>query len=199
MKTRTVVAAMIAIASLSWMVYAQQAEPKKNDPAVPAAPVAPAAKERVMRRPDAVRRTPPGVEGADRATPERLFEMQAKQMEESIARRKTEAQPEIDELKAVLKLAEAEKATKTAEAVKKIIERKEAALAGEIKMLQERQQRMQEQLKKRAEEMEKNKAEGGAAAKEGTTAAPAKKPETPKQTPKPAPEPKPAPGPGKNK
>jgi hypothetical protein len=105
-------------------------EKTATTPATPATPAAPARLDR-----------------------ERMMEMQTKQFETQLAQKKQQHQVVIDELKSVLKIAEDEKATKTVEALKALIAKKEGVMNEEVKAQEERMKMMQEQMKKRMEEM----------------------------------------------
>ncbi|NLH16453.1 MAG: hypothetical protein GX455_07740 [Phycisphaerae bacterium] len=94
-----------------------------------------------------------------------IMENRSKQLQA----RKATAMAEVDQWKAILKLAEDEKAAKTAEAIKKMIAQKEAEINKEFQAQEEQIKKMQEQMKQRMEEMKKRQD----AAKEGKSTTPA--------------------------
>ncbi len=149
------------------------ADDKRNEDA--RARVRAAREASVSEKPGATPATPAVPASASRLDRERMMEMQTRQFETQLAQRKQQHQAVIDELKAVLKIAEAEKATKTATALKDLIAKKEAAMNEEIKGQEERMKTMQEQMKKRMEDMKANQnmiRDSAPAAKPATPAVP---------------------------
>jgi hypothetical protein len=122
------------------------------------------------------------VPGAGRMDMAGMMETRAKQMEAEVAKKKAEYQVQIDQWKAILKLAEEEKAAKTADAIKKVIAAKEAEMNKDIQAQEERMKQMQESMKKRMEDMKKRQETIKEGAKPVAPVAPAPKPaEKPKE------------------
>jgi hypothetical protein len=180
--------AVVAIAGSSVVVFAQDAtkdQPRKEDTRTRAretrTPVAPAAV------PGAATRPAPGTEmpGMNRMDPASMMEASTKKMEADLAKKKAEYQVQIDQWKAVLKLAEEEKAAKTADAIKKVIAAKEAEMNKDIQAQEERMKQMQEAMKKRMEDMKKRQESMKEGAKPVAPVAPAPVAPAPKPADKP--------------
>jgi len=188
MKKWIVLLVAAAIAGSSVVAYAQ--EQKKDQPRNEAQRV----QSRQVRDAAAAAATKPApgmpeTPGMGRMDMSSMMETRSKQMEAELAKKKSEYMAQIDQWKAILKLAEEEKASKTGEAIKKLIAAKEAEMNKDIQGQEERMKMMQEQMKKRMEEMKKRQdaMKEGAGAKPATPATPAV-PATP--APKPVEKPK---------
>jgi hypothetical protein len=111
-----------------------------------------------------------------------MMETRTKQMDADMAKKKAEYMAQIDQWKAILKLAEEEKAPKTAEALKKVIAAKEAEMNKDIQAREEQMKQMQEDMKKRMEAMKKRQETMKEGAKPAAPVAPTPKPaEKPKE------------------
>ena len=76
---------------------------------------------------------------------------------EQLERRRGEHDAAVGELKAILRSAEEENATKTAEMLRKLIEKKENDFKKVQEQMEERRKRMEEMMKQREEEMKKRR------------------------------------------
>ena len=154
MKKWIALLAVVAIVGSSVVVFAQDAtkdQPRKEDQRTRSR------ETREVVAPAAATRPAPGTEapGMGRMDMSSMMETRAKQMEAEVAKKKGEYQVQIDQWKAILKLAEEEKAAKTAEAIKKVIAAKEAEMNKDIQAQEERMKQTQEMMKKRMEDMKK--------------------------------------------
>jgi len=181
MKKWIALLAVVAIVGSSVVVFAQDAtkdQPRKEDQRTRAR------ETRAATAPAAATKPAPGTE-AGRMDMSSMMETRAKQMEAEVAKKKAEYQVQIDQWKAILKLAEEEKAAKTADAIKKVIATKEAEMNKDIQAQEERMKQTQEQMKKRMEDMKKRQEtmkEGSKPAAPAAPVAPAPKPaEKPKE------------------
>jgi hypothetical protein len=178
MKKWIALLAVVAIAGSSVMVFAQDAtkdQPRKEDQRTRARETRAATAPATAVAPAATTKPAPGTE-AGRMDMSSMMETRAKQMEAELAKKKAEYQVQIDQWKAILKLAEEEKAAKTADAIKKVIAAKEAEMNKDIQAQEERMKQMQETMKKRMEDMKKRQETMKEGAKPAAPAAPAPKP-----------------------
>jgi hypothetical protein len=154
MKKWIALLAVVAIVGSSVVVFAQDAT--KDQPRQEAQRTR-ARETRAATAPAAATKPAPGAEapGMGRMDMSSMMETRAKQMEAEVAKKKGEYQVQIDQWTTILKLAEGEKATKTADAIKKLIAAKEAEMNKDIQAQEERMKMMQEQMKKRMEDMKK--------------------------------------------
>ncbi len=149
MTRRITISAIIILTAIVSLAIAQQ-DPK-------AKPARPKSKDNarvrtrtsLQSRPTRPSTQRPGP-GLDRS---RMMDMQLKQMEAQLGKKKAEMQKAIAELKTVLAIAQGEKATKTAAALQKIIDNKQAMLDAETKAFEMRTQRLKEQFEKRMQQM----------------------------------------------
>lgn len=184
MKKWIALLAVVAIVGTSVVVFAQ--EQTKEQPRQEAQRTR-ARETRAATAPAAATRPAAGVEapGMGRMDMTGMMESSTKRMEAEMAKKKAEYQAQIDQWKAILKLAEEEKAAKTAEAIKKVIAAKEAEMNKDIQAQEERMKQMQETMKKRIEDMKKRQEamkEGAKSATPATPVTPAPKPvEKPKE------------------
>ncbi len=94
---------------------------------------------------------PAGV-GPQQITRTPVQQQQIRAMQEQMARKRSDFELYAAELKAIRKMALDEKAKKTAAYVDKILERKEAELAAQLKLDEQRIKQVQEQMEKAAAE-----------------------------------------------
>jgi hypothetical protein len=185
MKKWIALLAVVAIVGSSVVVFAQDAtkdQPRKEDQRTRAR------ETRAATVPAAAATKPaPGTEmpGMGRMDPASMMESSAKRMEAEVAKKKAEYQVQIDQWKAILKLAEGEKATNTAEAIKKLVAAKEAEMNKDIQAQEERMKQMQESMKKRMEDMKKRQETMKEGAKPVAPVAPAPVAPAPKAAEKP--------------
>lgn len=77
-------------------------------------------------------------------------------MQDSLERRKQEHQAIIKELEDIKKIAESENAAKTAEAIQKLIDSKEAAFKKQAEEVEKRREEMMKRMEQRRKEMGEN-------------------------------------------
>lgn len=166
---------IVAIAGSSVVAFAQEQkkdQPRKEDQRTRAREVRNAPAPAAVTKP-APGTEMPGMPGMGRMDMSSMMESRSKQMEADLAKKKAESQAQIDQWKAILKLAEDEKATKTAEAIKKVIAQKEAEMNKEFQAQEERMKQMQEQMKLRMDEMKKRQEAMKNSSRSATPATPA--------------------------